>query len=54
MVSLPDTVLELRFGFKIGKSKSERYAHVVNVGVRKLELANYIASVCCDDAEAYD
>ena len=28
--------------------------HVVDAGVGELELANYIAGVRCDDAEAYD
>lgn len=32
----------------------EMYAHVVDLGVRKLELTNYVAGVCCNDAEAYD
>ena len=30
------------------------YAHVVDLGVSKLELTNYVAGVRCDDAEAYD
>ena len=30
------------------------YAHVVDLGVSKLELTNYVAGVRCNDAETYD